>query len=154
MKTETCCFTGHRNLSQKDINEIKEHLKNEIVKLIHQGVIYFGAGGALGFDTICAMTILELRKVYPQIKLILVLPCSEQSIMWNISDKQKYEYIKSRADKVRILSPYYYDGCMLVRNRYLVDNSHYCICHITKSTGGTAYTVAYAEKMGLKIIKI
>ena len=43
---------------------------------------------------------------------------------------------------------------MQKRNRHLVDNSSACICYLTKSAGGTAYTVNYARRMGLRIINI
>ena len=36
---------------------------------------------------------------------------------------------------------------------YLVDNSNVCVCYLTEDTGGTAYTVNYAIKSGLKVIK-
>lgn len=79
MKNKTCCFTGHRNLPKNKIPEIKSALTNEVIKLIDQGVIYYGAGGAIGFDTLAAQTIIELREDYPQIKLILIIPCRNQS---------------------------------------------------------------------------
>ena len=40
------------------------------------------------------------------------------------------------------------------RNRHLVDHSGTCICYLTRSTGGTAYTVDYARKKGLRIINV
>ena len=43
---------------------------------------------------------------------------------------------------------------MFERNRKLVDMSTYCICYLTKATGGTAYTVKYAKKKNLQIINI
>lgn len=153
-KNLTCCFTGHRKIPQEIYRQIEKCLECEIEKLILKGVIYYGSGGALGFDTLCATTILKLRKKYPKIKLILVLPCNEQTKGWNCCDVRRYEYIKSQADKVVILSKSYYRGCMHTRNRHLVDNSAYCICYLTKSTGGTAYTVEYAESHGLTIFNI
>lgn len=154
IKGFTCCFTGHRKIPKEKYPQIEERLKAEIEKLIKKGVVYFGAGGALGFDTLCATTVLKLRTFYPQIRLVLVLPCKEQSKGWNSEDIEKYEWIKLQADKVTILSPHYYNGCMHQRNRHLVDNSSYCICYLTNSVGGTAYTVEYAKRQGLKIINI
>ena len=46
----------------------------ELLSRENSGYLYFGAGGALGFDTLAAQTVLDLKKDYPQIKLILVLP--------------------------------------------------------------------------------
>ena len=40
------------------------------------------------------------------------------------------------------------------RNRHLVDNSSLCICYLTKQSGGTAYTVSYAESHDLKIVNV
>ena len=71
MKHQTCCFTGHRIIPQAQYPALKKRLASEIVHLIHQGVIYFGAGGALGFDTLAALTVLELKAEYPQ----MITPC-------------------------------------------------------------------------------
>ncbi len=62
MRSKTCCFTGHRVILPNDYGKIKKELYNTIVNLIDKGVIYFGCGGALGFDTLAAETIIELKK--------------------------------------------------------------------------------------------
>lgn len=154
MKEKTCCFTGHRKIPNSEIPTIKTELKKAIIELINEGVIYYGAGGALGFDTIAAQTILELKADYPQVKLILVLPCKEQTVRWNQNDIEIYEYIKSQCDKHVYTSEHYYDGCMHKRNRHLVDNSSYCICYLKYNRGGTFFTYNYAKKQGLNILNI
>lgn len=153
MKEKTCCFSGHREITD-NTDEIKLLLKQVLISLINCGIIYFGAGGARGFDALAAQTVLELKKLYPQIKLILVLPCPDQTIGWDHSDIRIYERIKKDADKIRVLSEYYYNGCMLARNRHLVNCSSVCVCYKRKSYGGTAYTVRYAIQRGLRIIKL
>ena len=35
--------------------------------------------GALGFDTIAAQAVLSVKETYPEVKLILVLPCENQT---------------------------------------------------------------------------
>lgn len=150
LKSKTCCFTGHRKLTIN--NKLKNRIKTEIIDLIKRGVIYFGAGGALGFDTFAEQTILELKADYPQIKLILVLPCENQTKGWSKTDILEYERIKQKADKVVYISKEYTKECMIQRNRHLVDNSCYCICYFNGKAGGTAFTVNYAEKQGLHII--
>lgn len=154
MKNKTCCFSGHRIIPSEEKKKIQKTLKNKIIELIDSGVIYFGTGGALGFDTIVAKTILKLKKSYPQIKLIIVIPCLEQQKFWSVKDKIQYEIIKKSADKIKILSDKYYKGCMQQRNRHLVDNSSYLICYKRKNTGGTVYTYNYAKKKNLHIIEI
>ena len=142
MESRTACFTGHRELPTDDLPEISKRLEDTLVKLIEQGYRYFGAGGALGFDTLAAQVVLRLRERYPQIRLILVLPCLNQTRGW------------PQADIVTYTSEHYFQGCMQKRNRHLVDNSSVCICYLTKPTGGTAYTVNYASEHGLTIINI
>ncbi len=154
MKERTCCFTGHRKIPPMQSEQIAERLRTELISLIDHGYLYFGAGGALGFDTIAAQTILSLQQSYPQIKLILVLPCKTQTRGWNDYDVAIYEDIKRRCNKVVYTSEDYSKGCMLKRNRHLVDKSSVCICYLTESTGGTAYTVEYARKSGLTIVNL
>ncbi len=154
MKTKTCCFTGHREILEEDRVTIRDSVREEIISLIEKGVRYFGAGGARGFDTIAAETVLELKSLYPHIKLILILPCNNQTRGWKEEDIEKYNRIRERADKIKILSQEYYNGCMHARNRHMVDHSAYCICYCRKSGGGAAYTVEYAKEKNINIIYI
>lgn len=151
---KTVCFTGHRKIPFKQQSIIKDKLKTVLEELIEHGYCFFAAGGALGFDTLAAQTVLDLKQQYPQIKLIIILPCLFQTKSWNEKDKQMYEYIKGQADKVVYTSQEYTQGCMHKRNRHLIDNSSTCVCYLSKPTGGTAYTVEYARKKGLRIINI
>lgn len=154
MKNHTVCFTGHRRILQEHFGTLAQQLKTILVQLINEGYVYFGAGGALGFDTLAAQTVLELKNEHPEIKLILVLPCLSQTRGWSTRDIETYEDIKSKADKVVYTSQEYTRGCMHKRNRHLVDNSSVCICYLTESTGGTAYTVDYAKTKNLTVINL
>ncbi|MCI8387289.1 MAG: DUF1273 domain-containing protein [Clostridiales bacterium] len=154
MKRYTCCFTGHRDIPHEKVQDITNRIEEAVIMLIKQGYLYFGAGGALGFDTLAAQTVIKLKKSYPQIKLILVLPCHTQANNWSDNDIAVYEDIKKQADKVRYTSNDYYSGCMYKRNCHLVDNSSACICYLAREQGGTAYTVNYAIKNGLTIVNV
>lgn len=152
MREKTCCFTGHRELPT-GLNRWKlaTRLEKAVAEQIKKGIRFFGAGGARGFDTLAAQTVLKLKKKYPDIKLILVLPCLTQTRGWIAEDVEEYERIKAQADKVVYISQEYTKGCMFKRNRHLVDNSSICICYQTKDSGGTAYTVKYAKEQGLEV---
>lgn len=152
LKNRTVCFTGHRKIPPEKLETVTRRLKETLIELIGKGYLYFGAGGALGFDTLAAQTVLDLKTDFPQIKLILVLPCLSQADNWGVVDKRIYEQIKEKADKIVYTSREYTKGCMHKRNRHLVDNSSVCVCYLTESTGGTAYTVNYAESKGLLVI--
>ncbi len=154
LRDKTCCFTGHRDLPSDQYQSIFDKTEEAIERFINMGYRYFGAGGALGFDTIAALAVLKLKKHYPNIRLILVLPCLSQTRGWSKDDIEVYENIKQRADKVVYTSQEYTRGCMHKRNRHLVDNSSACISFLTESRGGTAYTVDYAKKHGLSVVNI
>ena len=154
MREKTCCFTGHREIPKNQYRQIANKTEKAVEMLIKQGYTLFCAGGALGYDTIAEKAVLNLKKKYAHIQLILILPCLTQTARWNDSDKDIYEDIKARADKVIYTSQNYTRFCMHVRNRYLVDGSSACICYLTQEKGGTVYTVKYAEKNNLKIINV
>lgn len=154
VREQTCCFTGHRELPVWERKQLAAKLEATITGLIDRGIIFYGAGGARGFDTLAAQTVLKLKPNYPSIKLILVLPCLTQTRCWRPEDIAEYEHIKAQADRVVYTAQQYARGCMFKRNRHLVDNSSVCVCYLTKDSGGTAYTVDYAEKKGLEIINL
>lgn len=154
-KSKVACFSGHRKLPQ-NCEQLVADLETAIVSLIERGVIFFGAGGALGFDMLAEETVLRLKERYPHIRLILVLPCppEQQTLKWNIVQKQRYYDILAKADKVRVLSDHYTSTCMLDRNRHMVDGSGYLVCYLRENKGGTAYTVRYAESVGIEVVRI
>ena len=154
LRAKTCCFTGHRSLSDEEKLEVAVRLRKIIADQIKDGVVFYGAGGALGFDTLAALTVLDMKKEYPQLRLVLVLPCENQTRGWRSEDIAVYEDIKRRSDKVVYVSREYTSDCMHRRNRHLVDHSGTCICYLTRRSGGTAYTVDYAWRKGLRIINL
>ena len=151
MRGQTCCFTGHRHLPPGEREKIAGKPEDVIVALYQQGIRYYGAGGALGFDALAARTVIHLRENCPGMKLILVLPCLTQTRGWRLEDVAEYERIKAQADKVVYTAQQYTRGCMHRRNRHLVDHSGVCVCYLNRESGGTAYTVRYAKEKGLEI---
>ena len=133
---KTCCFTGHRDISKIKAMELKIKLPKIIEKLITEKAV------------------LKLKKKYPFIKLILVLPCKNHNKNWKIADKLELNFIAKQADKISYISENYTPYCITLRNRRLVNNSRYCICYLNKPTGGTAYTVNYAQENDLEIINL
>ena len=134
-KVKVACVSGHRRLPQ-DCTELQANLEKAIVELIERGVVFFGNGAALGFDQMAAETVMRLKEGYPHIRLVMVLPCppEQQSLKWN--DEQKKRYYK------------------MLEQAHMVDCSAYLICYLREQRGGTVYTVNYAERQGLKILRL
>ena len=154
MITKTACFTGHRHLPADFQNTVALSLAREIANAYEEGYRRFMCGGALGFDTLAALQVMEFRKVHPDVKLLLAIPCIDQPIRWPKKDQKAYRCICEQADQKIILSPKYYQGCMQTRNRYMVDHSSLCICYLYSLRGGTAYTVRYAASRDIRIINL
>ena len=131
-----------------------QRIKDGVNYLYSHGVRTYLTGGAIGFDTLAAKAVIECRNIHEDIRLILIIPCRDQTRGWKQADVEIYEHIKELADEVICLSEHYYNGCMHYRNRYLIDNSSACICYLTQTKGGTAYTVTYAREKGLSVFNL
>ena len=156
MKKKTICFTGHREIRQKDAGKI-EILKEILEHFIREGYLYFAAGGARGFDMLAAETVLEFQKTYRDIELILVLPFDKPYMVekgWSESEIKRYEVIKKAATEIIYIGEKYKRGCYYKRNRMLVSLASMCIAYKYKESGGTAYTVAEAEKENIGVLNI
>ncbi len=154
-KNTTCCFTGHRNLTNAEKKECKEKLQRASDAFVKMGVTDFIVGGAIGFDTVAAVTLINLRtNLYPHIRITVAVPFEGQSKYFQPADRALYATILERADNVIILSKDYHPYCMSVRNRYMVDNSRYCVSYLTAEKGGTFQTVKYARSKGLTLFNL
>lgn len=153
-KGKVCCFTGHRDIPNDKALQISENLKKIIIEKIQEGYDCFLAGGAMGFDMLAELTILELKFEYPNIKLKLVLPYPEHHKSWARKMREIYEYILKNADEIEYVCNQYYMGCFHLRNNTLVDYSDCCICYLEKESGGTAYTVEKAKMKNIPIYNL
>ena len=154
IREKTCFFSGHRDIPREQYPEVQQKLERVVLRLIDQGVQYFGVGGAMGFDTIAALTVLKMKRAHPEVRLVLILPCKDHAFGWPGKDRELFETIASRADKVVYTSEKYYNGCMYKRNRHMAEQSGWCVCYLDRATGGTAYTVSYAQSVGVRIINL
>lgn len=154
---KSVCFTGHRELSEIEKRITAIRLSKLLATLARErGLTDCYAGGAIGFDTLAALSVLSVKKCIPNLKLHLILPCEGQEKAWNEEQKATYYMIKEQADSVRTLSPFFYNGCMQIRNRELLEHADLCIAYLRPSTssGGSLNTVLQATKMGIPIINL
>ncbi len=153
-KIYNVCFSGHREIGTEDAARLSFTLNHVLRILISHGAVRFLTGGALGFDTIAALCVLELKKEFPHITLELILPCKTQTKLWSEQNKAVYNKILSLADRAEFIHESYTATCMHDRNRRLVDGSDICVAYLVHSGGGTAYTVSYAARNDKEIINL
>ena len=155
MRQKTCCFTGHRDLPQKQLSAIRRQTAVAISKLITEcGVRYFGVGGAIGYDTLAAEVLIELKRRFPHIRVILVYPFEGFTSRWSAEQKAAFAKLLPLYDKRVCVAKTASKESYLMRDRHLVDGSAYCIAYCTRETGGTAYTLKYAKEQGIHIRNI
>ena len=148
MKGTSCALTGHRELPTRFDRRI---LFDELETLIKEGCTSFFCGMAKGFDLLSLQLLVELKETYP-LYLEACVPFRGQERSFSKEDRLLYHELLKKCDRVTVLFEGYKDGCFLIRDRYMVDCSDFVFAYCTRSSGGTAYTVRYANSTGKKVI--
>lgn len=159
MKRACCAFTGYRpqklpygnDESHPDCIKLKYRLMEEINRHIDMGIKIFITGMALGVDQWAAEIVLKAKETRPQdgIKLWCAIPYDRQAAVWTRKEQERYHTILSIADRVDYISHQYYDGCLLARNRFMIDHATHLIAVYDGQKGGTQYTVNCARTKNL-----
>ena len=152
LRQRTCCFTGHREIREEDLPAILKRTEQVVRRLIEHGIVFFGVGGAIGYDTEVAKLLFRLRVTdYPQIKVILVYPFEGFTSRWSGEQRAEYARLLPQYDKTVCVAQRASREAYLERDRHLVDGSAHCIAYCTRNSGGTAYTVRYAHQQGVTV---
>lgn len=154
-----CGFTGHRpeNLpwgndeSDERCLALKERLRQVLRFRAEQGAKVFLCGMARGCDFYFAEAVLALKEEGLDLRLEAVLPCPEQPDRWPEEDRSRYERILVECDAVYLLEERYSEGCMLRRNRAMIDRCDWLISVWDGSRGGTGAAVRYARSKSVPV---
>lgn len=157
---ESCCFTGHRpeklpwGKEESDPHCIclKERLAQALEEAYRDGYRHFICGMARGADFYFCEAVLALRKRHPEVRLEAAIPCEEQAARWSDGERERYFSLVEQCDVETMVQPHYDRGCMLRRDRYMVDHAERIIAVYDGTLGGTMYTVTYALKRGLELV--
>ena len=155
----TCSFTGHRpeklpwrgDESDPRCLALKERLAAAVEDAYDKGMRHFLCGMARGADFYFCDAVLELRERRSGVTLEAVIPCEEQAAHWRERERERYFTLVERCDCETMVQRHYDKGCMLRRNRYLVDHAARLIAVYNGMLGGTMYTISHAMKQGLEL---
>ena len=153
------CFSGYRpeklpwrgDESDPRCLALKERLAAAVEDAYDKGMRHFLCGMARGADFYFCDAVLELRERRSGVTLEAVIPCEEQAARWSERERERWFSLVERCDGETMLQHHYDKGCMLRRNRYLVDHSSMLIAVYDGMLGGTMYTLSYAMKKGLEL---
>lgn len=154
-----CAFTGHRpeklpwgtNENDPRCRALKVLIAREVERAADAGVTVFRCGMARGCDLFFAEAVSTLRKTRPFLRLEAWLPCPSQADRWHQSDRVRQEKLLDGCDEIRMVEPFYSDGCMLRRDKAMVDGADMVMSVWDGSPGGTGWTVGYARRQGKRI---
>ena len=158
----SCCFSGHRpsklpwgeNEDDPRCRALKVRLRDALDAAYEAGYRHFICGMAQGCDLYFCETVLALRERRPGVTVEAAIPCEEQAARWRERDRERWFSLVERCDNETMLQHHYDRGCMLRRNRYLVDHSAMLIAVYDGMLGGTMYTISYAMKRGLDVVTL
>ena len=137
-----CTFFGHRECPA----EIREKLRQRIIKLIEQGVDTFYVGQQGQFDGCVHSLLKQLSEDYPRIfchSVLAYLPI-EKGDFGDYSDTIFPEGLETVPPKFAIVR----------RNKWMIDNAEYCVCYIHHTWGGAYQFAAQAKRKGLTVINL
>ncbi len=156
--TKSVGFTGHRDIAKDRLPQVLDTLWQVTDALVAREYLDFYTGGARGWDTYCALTVLKMRKENPKIALHLVLPCApeEQAEQFTQQQWDIYHYIYRNADTCEFVSGPYTPTSMKTRNQRIIYASDCCVCYYdpTRSRSGTGQAIRMAEEYGVPILNI
>lgn len=158
----TCAFSGHRpeklpwgtNEQDPRCQALKIQMEHQLRQLCDSGVDRFLCGMARGTDLMFAELVIKLRKEYA-VTLEGVLPCLNQEKRWPQEEQNRFWQLLRSCDRRICLQKTYTEGCMLRRNRYMVDQAQYLLTVWDGNPhSGTGSTRLYAQQKGISVLSL
>ncbi len=157
-----CSFTGHRseklpwryNESDPRCLDLKQRIYDTVEAVYTAGFTHFICGMAEGCDLYFCEAVLELRREHPEVTLEAAVPFDGQADKWPEAARERYNQLLVECDKVTLLQEKYSAGCMMKRNRYMVDHSQLIIACYDGQSGGTLNTLRYALEKNVRILHL
>lgn len=174
VKEITACITGHRPENTcVSYENIKKDLRVKIQQAILQGYRYFIVGCNRGTELWAGQIVLDLKKTYPNIKLVLVEPFDGYHTYYKIAENDYeirdsegnvitkddyeaiYQQLKSNADYYKCLNIQNKNACLRIKNTWMLQNSSYLIISYASGSKGATRNMlsqALAKKMKIGVI--
>ena len=143
-----CSFFGHRDVFCDLSDELKSSIETAITE---HSITTFYVGDRGNFDRQASGCVLAMKKKYPHIRLVLILPYFTNKL------NEYKEIYESQYDDIiipSILDGVHPKGAITKRNRWMVDESELIISYIARDFGGAYNTVKYASRRNKRIINI
>ena len=145
---KTCCFTGHKNLTQEQAIEALHLLIKRVNELTIEGYTHFISSFANDTDVLLAQIIGSFRYKNKNLVLEAVIPIENK-----LNSLDKIKYALMLYNKVTVMQEQRGHECFQKRNKYMIDNSGVVVALWDEKTSKEAYNaVNYARSQGKEII--
>ena len=156
---ESCAFTGHRpeklpwgdDESDPRCLALRRRIADALERAYDEGFRHFLCGMAQGCDLYFCEEVQNLKRVRDGVTLEAALPYADHASRWKSPQREKYLELLEGCNNIKVVTPLYSPGCMLTRDRYLVDHASLLLAAYNGAPGGTKYTVEYALKRGAEV---
>ncbi len=150
---KACAFTGHRpeklpwgnHETDPRCLACKEAIWQAVQTAYKDGFRVFLSGMARGGDWYFCQAVLRLKQEHPRVQLVSVIPFRNQAKLWSEAEQAYYKRLLAQCNTEHLMQEGYTRGCLLRRNRYLVEHSERLIAlYNGRDKGGTLYTIKHA----------
>ncbi len=132
-------FCGHRQVDDSD--KVKLWLSTVCENLILKGGKTFYLGGYGEFDLMVKHVLVELKKKYPNIEILLIVPYLNHNMDTKGYDGTIYPEIENTPPRFAISK----------RNKYMVEHAEYLVAYVLRP-GGAEKTMTHARRKKKNII--
>lgn len=152
------CFIGHRHIY--NYKEIREKLYNIVEEEIKNGCKFFTMGTHGEFDEMALSVCRELRKIYTDIEIEVVItsfktiePIIDHDPIFGDEKYIPYSDVKTTMYDIE---EEHYKRKIVVSNQQMIDSCDTLICCVnpTKNYGGAILAYKYAKKKGLQTVNL
>lgn len=141
---KSCAFFGHRDM---DYELQRERIREVLIALIEgEGVTQFYSGNRGNFDRTCSELVHELKALYPQIRITMVL---------SFRPTKDFKLPACYDDSVYLLErtvPHAY--AILETNKKLVEMVDFIVSGVVYDFGGAYKAYNYARRKRKRIINV
>ena len=134
MTEKTCCFTGHKNLTQEQAIEALHLLIKRVNELTIKGYTHFISSFANDTDVLLAQIIGSFRYKNKDLILEAVIPIENK-----LNSLDKIKYALMLYNKVTVIQEQCGPECFQKRNKYMIDNSDVVVALWDEKTSKEAY---------------
>lgn len=158
MAPKICCLIGHEDLRDYNTEKMKIEIEKQINQLVEKGINYFITSCRLGFETLAALKVVEMRSKTHYDSNLLIMSLFEEEKRkvwfknWSKKDLETYEFIKKNIyEEYNVTGET--KGTLLSQHKSMIDISTYVLAAFDeKNLGATKAAINYAIKQNKKII--